>query len=618
MNQPRRWTRFALAGAAALVFAGCTVPADKPAVPKRAWLPDATGLPSFMRGSVMEATRLENDNEFYVSGWGLVVNLNGTGGSDQISNNLKAFMRKQLATKGFGSGDDKLMRDMTPERVLADKNVAVAAVIGAIPPGARKGQWFDVIVSAQRDEVSSLARGQLYAVQLTINGADPISPGSPINTWALASGPIFVNPAVALKYTQDADNATKRSLREGRVIGGGQVSTDRPLLLHLRRPENRTARAIEFRVNDYFHQDKVCAAYDEGYCQLWVPKQYGDDWEHFAKLVQHLYLQGGSEAFARAKARELTAEAAKPDAPLQDISYCWEGLGQFALPELGTILASPATRPEIRFAAARAAAYIGDPSGAAERTLYDFASASAGNFQLAAVQVLGRIPNSRQVNSLLRQLLDSPQTTVRLEAYSILARNHDPSVSTRVIGSARDASDEKFAVDLVNSRGAPLIYGTASGIPRIAIFGPIPQIKLPLTFAAMDNRLMIASQPIGNDVTIFYRDGHSTDAVQQSSATDLYEIIARLAGQIDDGSQPLSFTYAEVLAILQGLSDQHHLRVTSPTGEELAAGFMLQDIGASIQNVPTLDRARPQGDNNAPALDKPTDRPTGPVGMVPN
>jgi hypothetical protein len=624
MNQPRRWTRFALACATALMIGGCTVAAEKPLPPRYVDIANDPSLPSFLKGSIMEATRLENDDLFPISGWGLIVNLDGTGGSDQISNNLKAFMRKQLAAKGFGTGDDKLMREMTPERVLADKNVAVAAVSANLPPGARKGQWIDVYVSAERDEVSSLARGRLYNLQLTINGADPISPMLPVNTWALASGPVFVNPAVALKYTQNSDSQTKRTLRTGTIIGGGQVSTDRPLLLRLRHPDSRLARSIETRVNEYFHQDLVCRARDQGYCQLYVPEQYGTEWEHVAKLVQHIYMQGGSEAFARSKARELTAEAAKPNAPLQDISYCWEGLGINALPELSSILASPNTRPAIRFAAARAAAYIGDPTGAAEKTLYEFASAPAGDFQLAAVQVLGKIPNSRAVNALLRQLLDSPQTTVRIEAYSILAKAHDMSILTHVIGMARDPNDQKFAIDLVNSRGAPLIYATASGIPRIAIFGPIPEIKLPLTFGAMDNRLMIASQQAGKDVTIFYRDGHLPDAIRQTSATNLYEVISRLAGQVDDGAEPLDFTYAEVLAILQGLNDQHFLHVTSPSGEELATGFVMQDLAAtSGETAPSLDRSRPQGDNKAPTLDRPSGRPAvaapqGPVGMVPN
>lgn len=632
--QPSRLFRpIATAAVALCLAAGCTVQPPKPPPPAQVNLPPRD-VPPFMRGTLYEITNLENDSPFLVSGWGLVVNLNGTGGSDQISNNLKAFMKKQLEAKGFGRKTSPQLEKITPDMVLADKNVAVVGVYGLIPPGARKGQWFDVTVRADqpsREEVGTLARGQLYDTHLTINGADPLNPMPPVNVWATAGGPVFVNPSLAINYSPRADAATKRTLRHGIVIGGGQVVENRPLLLRLRTPENRLVRTIETRINEYFHEDKICTAFNQALLQLWLPKPYQNDPDHFSKLILHIYLQGGSEAFARAKARELVAEARKPGAPLQDISYCWEGLGEYALSELGPVLADTGVAPEVRFAAARAAAYIGDKSGAAERALFDFASDGRSTFQLAAVQVLGRIPNSRAVNRLLRDLLDSPQSTVRIEAYNILARNHDPAVETHVITSARDSTNQKFALDFVHSQGTPLIYATQSGIPRIAIFGGVPRLTLPLTFAAMDNHLMVASQDVGRDVTIFYRDAQHEAPITMNSASDIADVITRLAGQVDDGSgHQLDFTYAEVLAILQALSDQKKLRVTMPTGQELAAALMVQDapgVSDVINSAPLLDRGRPEGDNAAPRLEAPpspqqppaqqqTGRPQGQVGMV--
>jgi hypothetical protein len=613
--------------AALSLSAGCSVNQPKPPPPKMVNLPPRAGLPEFMKGTLYEVTNLENDNPFLVSGWGLVVNLNGTGGSDQISNNLKAFMAKELEAKGFGRKVSPTLKSITPELVLSDKNVAVVGVYGLLPPGARKGQWFDIRVLADqagREEVKSLARGTLYDTHLTIDGANPINPLPPVNVWATASGPVFVNPAMTLKFNEQAEGAVTKSLRVGWVIGGGKVVSDRPLLLRLRQPENRLARTIEYRVNEYFHRDKVCTAADQAYCQLWLPEAYVDDWEHFSKVVLHLYLQGGSEAFARNKARQLVADAKKPGAPLQDISYCWEGLGKYAMPELSAVLADAAVTPSVRFAAARAAAYIGDPSGAAEHSLFDFASDQKNDFQLAAVQVLGRVRNSRAVNQLLRELLDSPQTTVRIEAYSILARNHDPSVETQLISSARDSTDQKFALDFVHSQGTPLIYATVRGIPRISIFGNVPKLSLPLTFSAMDHHLMLASQSVGRDVTLFYRDAHLEEPVKMSSPSDVANVIARLAGQYDDGSgHQMDFTYAEVLAVLQALTEQHKLRVTMPTGQELAASFMVQEstgLGDAIETAPRLDRGRPDGDNAAPRIEAPGPnspaRPQGPIGMV--
>ncbi|HSZ55734.1 MAG TPA: flagellar basal body P-ring protein FlgI [Tepidisphaeraceae bacterium] len=626
MIRPRRLLRILAPVWLASVLCGCVTPPPKVEKSRYDEHP-LRDVPGFMQGTLYQMADLQNDTPFLVSGWGLTVNLNATGGSTHISNNLKAFMTKQLEARGFGSKLNPSLEHITPGMVLDDKNTAVVAVVGEIPPGARKGQWFDVTVFGASDEVTSLARGRLYDTPLTIGGADPIHPDSPVNVFASASGPIFVNPALALR-SGSADPAIKRGLQRGWVIGGGQVTSDRPLLLRLRTPENRLARTIEFRVNDYFHQDKVCTAFDMGFCQLWTPGQFSGDWEHFSKIVLHLYLQGGSEAFARAKARDLVAEARKPGAPLQDISYCLEGLGQYAMPEMSAVLADPSVPPEMRFAVARAAAYVGDPSGAAERTLFDFARDNDSNFQLAAVQVLGRVSRSLATNRLLRGLLDVDKTTVRVEAYQVLARNHDPSVETHVIGSNRDSTDEKFVLDFVHCKGAPLIYATRQGIPRIAIFGRVPELRLPLTFSAMDAHLMIASGSMGREVTIFYRDMLHRDPIQMTSPADLANVIARLAGQIDDGAGQLDFTYAEVLAILQGLSDERKLHVTSSTGQELAAALMIQQAPQSndaIDRAPLLDRGRPQGDNAGPRLDSPPanppapgaqGRPQGPVGLA--
>jgi len=103
-------------------------------------------------------------------------------------------------------------------------------------------------------------------------------------------------------------------------------------------------------------------------------------------------------------------------------------------------------------------------------------------------------------------------------------------------------------------------------------------------------------------------------------------VLMRLAGQIDDGGgHEIGFNYAEVLAVLQGLTDQQKLRVTMPTGQELAAAFVVQEaagLSDVIDNAPRLDRSRPDGDNGttAPRIDTPASpaqgRSPGPVGMA--
>ena len=58
------------------------------------------------------------------------------------------------------------------------------------------------------------------------------------------------------------------------------------------------------------------------------------------------------------KSRELVEMAQKPDAPLADISLCWEAMGDPGLPMFEHLISDP--NPDVAFAAARAAAFLGD------------------------------------------------------------------------------------------------------------------------------------------------------------------------------------------------------------------------------------------------------------------
>ena len=619
--------------AAALLLlapAGCfkqTV-VQKPKPPRYENLPGPTDMPMFMTGSIYERTVPENFEPANVSSFALVGQLRGTGDTS-AANSVRTYMIKEMQRHQFGSGVNPVYASISAGDVLRDPNYAIVRVDGALPPGARKGDWVDVTVSClPENKTSSLAHGVLFETDLRGGGATAEAPGLAIHVLAKAKGPIFVNPAYALFDGPNPVGNARASLRKGNVLQSGKVLNDRPLMLRLRQPERRLARRIEQRIRERFQLETdgdlpAATGFDEGIIQLWVPKWYRGDWNHFLSIVTHLYLQSSPD-FNAARAKKLVAEAKRPgveNAVLADISFCWEGIGKDALPFIMPLLTHPSQ--DVAYQAARAAAFIGDNTGAAEETLARMARTPGHPHRVTSVRTLGGLQRSSALNYTVRNLLNADLPTVRIEAYKVLARNEDSSVYTRVIYPVDDRRNEKFILDIVPSDGPPLIYATRKGMPRIAIIGKRPDLRLPISYSAMGNRLTISSSAAGRAVTLFYRDAsHWTEKKDEAggrpprppvkvvAGTDVAELIARLGGGGEDGDTALDFSYGEVIAIIQALAGEQKL-VAVDRGQALHAAFMLEEADRLmdvINSAPVIgvhgpaDGAGPAGSGPGPRL----------------
>lgn len=555
-------------------------------------------VPAFMRGTVFERSDVIDLDPLVVSGFGLVVNLDNTGDNTQVPTPVREYMIREMVKRGFGS---KLMpgfeRTM-PEDVLRDPRTAIVRVDALVMPGARRGDFVDVRVSAlPSSNTTSVARGELYRTELKIGGANPMAPGRAVDVVALAQGPVLVNPGYALINRDEATApAARRSLRTGWVPDGGQLQQARPLVIRIRQPERRLARLIEGRIENHFAsykdgpRDRIATAEDEALLRVTIPPRFRGDWNHFVGVLTHLYFDS-SPAFVASKARELAEEAVKPNAPLLDISFCWEALGEGALPFVTPLITHE--RPEVAFAAARAAAFLRDP--AAPVALAEMANNSGHPFQINAVQALGSLDSSPVVAGLLRQLLDGDQSTVRVEAYRVLARHRDPAVVSRVI-------DERFVLDIVPSRGPPLVYATRTGMPRIALIGPRTSVQQPFNFTAMDDRLTLVGNGDDKGVTIFYRSPSRPEPARVQSRPDLAELIARLGGDRAAGPPKLRFNYGDIVAIVQSLADRRQLVAAIGT-DVVPASFVLQPapaVAEALLDAPVIPQpSRPTGDETA-------------------
>jgi hypothetical protein len=579
--------------------AGCVqeVAQKKPVVPYNPTAHDPN-LPDYLKGSLYDRTFVLNNEPFNVSAFSLVGQLRGTG-SCVAPPSVRSYMIKELARRGFGDPLVPVYGKIQPNEVLADPNYAIVRVDGEIPPGARKGDWFDVRVSTlPGSPTRSLAHGVLFETDLKNNGADKNNPVGAINVLATCKGPILVNPAYALTDDVNPTGPARSSLRSGIVMFNGVIKQDRPLFLQLRDPQHSTARSIENRIWDRFQLfTDVAAAQDEGIISLKVPPTFHGDWQHFIGVVQHLFLNNSPEFNAR-KAKELVVEAHKPNAALDDISYCWEGLGKDALPFILPLLLDD--NQDVAYAAARAAVFIGDNTGAAEQRLIQMAQTTNHPFRLSAVQTLGLVPSSAALNTKIRDLLNCDEAMVRIEAYRVLAQNGDHSVFTKFISPSNDPENEKFALDIVESDAPPHIYASRQGAPRIAIIGKTPSIRLPIVYTAMDDRLTISSIGKENYVTMAFRDPLRRDLVKVLSLPTVTEIIARLGGAGARDEDHMNFAYGEVLAVLQALSDSNQLAVDDGAGHLWGTAFVLQDMPRTRDIVreaaPMVESPRPGPD----------------------
>ena len=614
MGRPLNWCRtVCVAAVAAVAVGGCAedAPKTRPTYPQ---LP-ARDVPGYLKDSVYEVADMSGTEPFPVSGYGLVANLHGTGGG-VAPTPVRDFMAKELARPHGNTGGTF----QSPDKILDSKSFAIVKVEGSVPPGARLGHnrrgeevstWFDVKVSCLPEgDATSLAHGDLYECDLKVGGANPSDPGNgKVDVEGQAAGALFVNP----KYVLDAADespAAKASRRSGVVLGGARAMRDRPLVLRLRAPQQRLARAVERRINERFQDvadddlqphgnsaaKKVANAQDEAVLYVYVPLAYGEHWDHFAGIVRHLYLRGGDPAFAALKARQLADEAnTDPKAPLLDISYAWEGLGKPALYAINSLLTDK--RPDVRFAAARAAAFIGDAG--AVPVLLDIAQTSGDPFRVNAVETLGELPASPRIDGLCRSLLDSDQATVRIAAYQLLVRHRDPAILTRWV---KEGEKEIFALDVVLSGrrtgpdgtalpgGGPLVYASQRGMPRIAVFGTRTALDLPMIFTALDNRLMITTADDGNRVTVTYRSPYRKELVEFQSAPSLPALVQAMGGDGgNDGpaGSRLHLGYGDVVAILQALVDEHKVSGPLADGRPVPATFVLGD--PAIPNVVPVD-----------------------------
>ncbi len=197
---------------------------------------------------------------YQLIGYGLVVGLNGTGDTRRVSFTVQSVV-SMLKKFGITVTDENLRM----------RNVAAVMVTALVPPFAKEGTSFDVVVSSIGD-ATSLHGGNLLMTPLV--GPDGV-------VYAVAQGPVSVGgfdvrTAFGTEYRRNVTTT-------GRVPNGAIVEKSIPVNISsnsnekieivLRQPDFTTAKRIADAINSEFNSN-IAFAVDASEIIVKVPDEF--------------------------------------------------------------------------------------------------------------------------------------------------------------------------------------------------------------------------------------------------------------------------------------------------------------------------------------------------------
>lgn len=529
-------------------------------------------IPSALRGTIGSECTFRGIEPVLVSGFGIVVGLNGTGGGF-IDPAVRATMERELARGGVTRANTSNGEiGKSPDEFLRDPNVAVVIVEAAIPPGAPRGANFDVRVRALPNSgVTSLEGGILWTAPLRIGPATTMT-GIKTRMIAEARGPIFINPFVE-PGAAERDGVSRDV---GRILNGGVVTQPLKIEIALDNESHTRARAIVAAINTRFPQgpyddDPIALGRSASSVALAVPAAYRQRPADFLGLIRHLSID---QSFQQERARQYV-QSMKTNPELSgDLAWCLRAVGTPAIPFVREMYDYAQVAP--RLSALDAGAKLGDM-----RTLphlIRIAKDGPPGFRVPAIQLIAELPTNEEANAALRELVNATTLDVRVAAYEGLVKRADYSIDRVVVGD--NPRYPKFYIDLVPAK-EPLIYITQQGEPRIVLFGGSgvgfgarrDSIRLdkPLFVSAWSDRLLINAESAESPVKVYYQDVRTGRKVQENVAPEQLAAFLQYAAHTptpEDPTPGLSLSYSETVGALYELHRQAGVQALFATEED--------------------------------------------------
>ncbi len=231
---------------------------------------------------IQDLTRIDGIRENQLSGYGLVIGLNGTGDS-RFS---PTFQMLANLMNNYG---------IVTEDMVQAKNVAAVIVTATLPPFSRSGDRLDVTVSSYGDS-KSLQGGVLLSTALR-------APNGQI--FAVAQGSISVGGFAA---SGGGSGVQRNHLQVGNLPNGALIEqtlepdfrgkTELDFLLNSANAE--TATLIVQTINDHFKyvssSGDIAEAVNSGRVKVKIPEIYGDNVVGFIAQIQGLYVRASAPA----------------------------------------------------------------------------------------------------------------------------------------------------------------------------------------------------------------------------------------------------------------------------------------------------------------------------------
>ncbi|MBS0191127.1 MAG: flagellar basal body P-ring protein FlgI [Phycisphaerales bacterium] len=572
-----------------------------------------------LRGTVGSESSLRNTEPVLVSGYGLVVGLQGTGGQT-LDDGIAALMEREIQLRDISAANEykwAAVDRVTPRQLLKDKNVAVVMVQGMVAPGAPRGMHFDVSVRAIN--ASSLEGGRLWTTDLQLGQMKPMG-GPKGKVVAEAYGPVFINP-----FSDPGKEGAGVTATVGRVLGGGVMTAPMSLEIVLDNNFHTRAKAMTSAINSRFPEETperqpVARGRSGQIIDLSIPEADRANPTEFLTLVQYVQIDGPIERYAQ---RYVEAVKSEPFLATQ-LSYCMEALGQQALPIIRELYDYNEVVP--RLAALRAGASLGDPLAA--QALIKLAKEGAGAERLDAIMLLGKVNAGPTIDLALRDLLNEKPLLVRITAYEALAgraerarfnrlmreqmTNPDPNAvrmnpsqlqvlaeSEIPMGSIQGVSRKRmidgFLLDRVQG-GEGLVYITQQGTPRIVVFGSDPKLMQPIFATAWQDRLMLNCTESSGPIRVFYRDWKTGSITTEDVGPDLVKLIEFFAHKPspEDPRPGLGMSYSEVVGALYAIHKAGGMNCNFATERDRLMAALNAGSAGQRKERPETTKDRPE------------------------